>query len=59
VNTKYDQDTILHHFPQIELKKIILGPQSSVKDKEDLETLIKCYLPNSEIEIRNLVTSLI
>lgn len=54
VNTKYDQDTILHHFPQIELKKIILGPQSSVKDKEEVETQIKCYLPNSEIEIHYL-----
>lgn len=57
VNTKYDQDTILHHFPQIELKRIILGPQSSVEDKEELETQIKHYLPNSEIEIRYLSTT--
>jgi hypothetical protein len=54
VNTKFDQDTILHHFPQIELKRIILGSQSSVETKEEVETLIKHYLPNSEIEIRYL-----
>jgi hypothetical protein len=57
VNTKFDQDTILHHFPQIELNRIILGPQSSGEDKEGVETLIKHYLPNSEIEIHYLSTT--
>ena len=54
VNSKFDQDTILHHFPQIELKRIILGPKSSANEKEEVETLIKHYFPNSVIEIRYL-----
>lgn len=52
-----DLETKLHHSPQIELKRIILGQNTTSKDISAIETLIGQNFPNSPIGIQNISKS--
>ncbi|NBW71969.1 MAG: hypothetical protein EBR24_04200, partial [Flavobacteriia bacterium] len=40
-NPNFDLETKLHHFPQIELKRIILGQKTSITELKVIKTLIQ------------------
>lgn len=53
-NSDFDLETKLHHSPQIELKRIILGQDTTLKNISTVETLIRQYFPNSSINIEKI-----
>jgi hypothetical protein len=56
-NLDFDLETKLHHYPQIELKRIILGQNTSSKDLSSVRTLVRQNFPNSVIGIQNISES--
>ncbi len=48
INTNFDLETKLHHYPQIELNRVILGQKTSISSFKEIKILIQEKFQNCE-----------